>query len=32
VGNRQTMVGGTDWTVTGAGTAGFSGRYADDST
>jgi len=32
VGNRETMVGGTDWTATGAGTAGFNGQYADDGT
>jgi len=32
VGNRQTMVGGTDWTATGAGTTGFNGQYGDDGT
>ena len=25
-------MGGTDWTATGAGTAGFNGQYADDGT
>jgi len=32
VGNRQTMVGGTDWTATGAGTSAFNGEYAPDGT
>jgi len=32
VGNRETMEGSTDWTASGAGTAGFNGQYADDGT
>ncbi len=32
VGNRETLVGGTDWTATGAGTTGFNGQYGDDGT